>query len=73
MVGRSTGNKQVDKNAAKEKVQILTSTRKRQREGIIQEEDKQEEKANDNSKYNNNACNFDRCNRRIEEGFAQLI
>jgi hypothetical protein len=35
MVGRSTGNKQVDKNAAKEKVQILTSTRKRQREGII--------------------------------------
>jgi hypothetical protein len=34
MVGRSKGNKQVDKNAAKEKVLILASTRKRHKGGI---------------------------------------
>ena len=33
-VGRSSGNKQVDKNGQKIKVQILASTRKKRKEGI---------------------------------------
>ncbi|MDQ3848952.1 MAG: hypothetical protein M3261_08370 [Thermoproteota archaeon] len=59
------------------KVQILASTRKKQREGITWVADNQEAKANHKSKgnnnnNNNNSYNFGHSNLRIEEGFRSI-